>query len=58
LTPAQVGQRAPTGVSTMQRGQMGVSQRPQRSTVSVPGWRAQRNIGVSSSITAGRVTGQ
>jgi len=31
----------PTGVETEQRGQMGVSQRPQRSTVSTLAWRAQ-----------------
>jgi hypothetical protein len=39
-TLAQLLQRAPTGESTMQRGQIGVSQRPQRKPVSTPGWRA------------------
>jgi hypothetical protein len=32
----------------MQRAQIGVSQRPQRSTVSVLGWRAQRSVPLSS----------
>ena len=44
LTWAHVGQRAPTGVDTRHLGQIGVSQRPQRSTVSVFGWRAQRSV--------------
>ena len=44
LTCAHVGQRAPTGVGTRQRGQIGVSHRPQRRTVSTLGWRAQRTV--------------
>ena len=41
-TSAQVSQRAPTGVIIKHCGQIGVSQRPQRSPVSTSGCSAQR----------------
>src|SRR5712692_8888477 len=48
---AQTRQRAPTGVMIRQRGQIGVSQRPQRSAVSTCGSVAQRTTrGPSSAI--------
>ncbi len=39
--PAQSGQRMPTGVRTLQRGQIGRPQREQRRRVSTSGWSAQ-----------------
>src|SRR5688572_21006530 len=40
-TPAQSGQRRPTGVRTAHIGQIGVPQREHRRRVGVFGWRAQ-----------------
>jgi hypothetical protein len=40
----------------MQRAQIGVSHRPQRSTVSVFGWRAQRSVSLGPLADAAAVT--